>query len=221
MVVACIALAVALGGTSYAAITLPRNSVGNKQLRSNAVTSAKVRDGALQAQDFARDQLPRGPRGAQGPKGDPASSAGGGTPTRVAYGSRDPVTVGPAIVLGAAFTDLVGLGVPAGTAGYSASSGPIEATGPSRLIAQAEVVILNAAAAVDNVSCRLVLVGTDVRVMGNYVNAQIPAGNGYLPVAVSSGIDVETGSYDVRVQCAGAATMSFHRGNLTAAVASR
>ena len=39
LVVACIALAIALGGTSYAAVTLPRNSVGTKQLKKNAVNS--------------------------------------------------------------------------------------------------------------------------------------------------------------------------------------
>lgn len=42
MVVACTALAVALSGASYAAIVLPKNSVGTKQLRNNAVKSAKV-----------------------------------------------------------------------------------------------------------------------------------------------------------------------------------
>ncbi len=42
MVVACISLAVALGGTSYAAITLPRNSVGTKQLQKNSVTAFKL-----------------------------------------------------------------------------------------------------------------------------------------------------------------------------------
>ncbi len=42
MVVACISLAVALGGTSYAAITLPRNSVGPLQLRANAVNAKKL-----------------------------------------------------------------------------------------------------------------------------------------------------------------------------------
>jgi hypothetical protein len=42
MVVACIALAVALGGTSYAAITLPRNSVGTNQLRKESVTATKL-----------------------------------------------------------------------------------------------------------------------------------------------------------------------------------
>jgi hypothetical protein len=49
MVVACVALAVALGGTSYAAITLPRNSVGTKQLRSNAVSTNKLQKNAIVA----------------------------------------------------------------------------------------------------------------------------------------------------------------------------
>jgi hypothetical protein len=42
MVVACVALAVALGGTSYAAIKLPRNSVGPAQLKRDAVTATKL-----------------------------------------------------------------------------------------------------------------------------------------------------------------------------------
>ena len=49
MVVACIALAVALGGTSYAAIKLPRNSVGTKQLRNNAVSTSKLQKNAIVA----------------------------------------------------------------------------------------------------------------------------------------------------------------------------
>jgi hypothetical protein len=47
MVVACISLTVALGGTSYAAIKLPKNSVGTKQLKKNAVTPVKVRANAI------------------------------------------------------------------------------------------------------------------------------------------------------------------------------
>ena len=47
MVVACIALIIALGGTSYAAIRLPANSVGTKQLKRGAVTGVKVRSNAL------------------------------------------------------------------------------------------------------------------------------------------------------------------------------
>ncbi len=68
-VVACLALFIALGGASYAAFKLPKNSVGTKQLKKNAVTGAKVKDGSLLAKDFEVGQLPAGPRGAVGPQG--------------------------------------------------------------------------------------------------------------------------------------------------------
>src|SRR3954462_1448514 len=72
MVVACVALIVAMGGTGYAALKIPRNSVGNKQLRTNAVTSAKVKNGTLRVTDFSRAQIaglvgPIGPAGPAGP----------------------------------------------------------------------------------------------------------------------------------------------------------
>jgi len=47
MIVACIALAVALGGTSYAAVQLPKNSVGARQLKKNAITAPKIRRNAV------------------------------------------------------------------------------------------------------------------------------------------------------------------------------
>jgi hypothetical protein len=58
-VVAYLALLVALGGTSYAALRLPRNSVGPLQIRPGAVGLSKVARSA-------RISL----RGTQGPKGD-------------------------------------------------------------------------------------------------------------------------------------------------------
>ncbi len=69
MVVACIALFVAAGGTSYAAVKLPKNSVGSAQIKSNSVTSAKVKNGSLRKGDFAAGQLPAGAQGLQGPQG--------------------------------------------------------------------------------------------------------------------------------------------------------
>jgi hypothetical protein len=77
MVVACIALLVALAGTSVAAvkIVVPRNSVGPLQLQPNSVTSAKVRNGSLLKVDFKSGQLPRGARGPVGPPG-PAGPTG-------------------------------------------------------------------------------------------------------------------------------------------------
>src|SRR4051812_31829146 len=77
--VGLLALFIALGGTSYAAATLPANSVGSKQIKKNAVssakvkknavTSAKVKNGSLQQADFAAGQLPAGPQGAKGDTG--------------------------------------------------------------------------------------------------------------------------------------------------------
>lgn len=216
MVVACVALVVALGGTGYAAITLPRNSVGNRQLKANAVTSGKVRNGSLSAKDFG-GTLPRGPRGATGPPG----AAGPGTGA-LGFASRDPIIAGGAVDVGGTPVDLLSLSVPAGSAGYVASSGPITASGPSRVIVNAEVVILQGAAVRGNVACTIALVGTEVRQIGNYVNANIEPNSGYIPVAVSAGADIDPGTYDVRVRCStGAPALSFHRGNLTVVVASR
>jgi hypothetical protein len=71
MTVACAALLIALGGTGIAAAQLvPRGSIGTPQLRNDAVTSAKIRDGSLQATDVAEGQLPPGPTGSKGDKGD-------------------------------------------------------------------------------------------------------------------------------------------------------
>ena len=59
MVVACLALAIALSGTSYATIlALPANSIGTAQLKNNAVISSKVKDHSLLGVDFKPGQLP-------------------------------------------------------------------------------------------------------------------------------------------------------------------
>jgi hypothetical protein len=100
-VMATTAVFIALGGTSYAALTLPRNSVGSAQirsravgsseLRSRAVTSSKIRARAVTASKLATsaretlrgDQGPQGPVGPQGPSGithRAAVNSGGGTP---------------------------------------------------------------------------------------------------------------------------------------------
>lgn len=49
LVVALIALFVALGGTSYAAFKIPRNSVGTAQLKAGSVSNGKIRNGAVSA----------------------------------------------------------------------------------------------------------------------------------------------------------------------------
>src|SRR5215207_4880314 len=79
MAVALLALFVALGGTSYSAITLSKNSVRSKHIVNgqvkrpdiarSAVTSRKVKDSSLLAKDFEPGQLPTAPPGPAGPAG--------------------------------------------------------------------------------------------------------------------------------------------------------
>jgi len=86
LVISCIALGIALGGTSYATVlAVPKNSVGPAQLKTsavttkkiaaNAVTTAKVLNGTLVKADFKGGQLPAGPSGPVGPAG-PAGPSG-------------------------------------------------------------------------------------------------------------------------------------------------
>jgi hypothetical protein len=81
-VIGYIALFIALGGTSYAAIKLPANSVGSKQIKAKAVRASEVKDGSLGLAELsgrAENALqarsgPRGLQGEQGPTGSAAAS---------------------------------------------------------------------------------------------------------------------------------------------------
>jgi hypothetical protein len=64
--VAFLALLVALGGTSYAAVGLAKDSVGAKQIKRSAVRSVEVKDRSLRARDFKPGELPAGPAGPSG-----------------------------------------------------------------------------------------------------------------------------------------------------------
>ena len=103
-VLATLALFVALGGTSYAAVTLAPNSVGSTQLKDGAVQSSDIKDGSIGSGDISNGAIevsdlstaarkgfdgkgavqgpagpagPAGKDGAQGPAG-PAGPAGPG-----------------------------------------------------------------------------------------------------------------------------------------------
>jgi hypothetical protein len=79
-VFAATALVIAVLGTSPVGnaawkAVLPNGSVGTAQLKKNAVTSVKVKNGTLLKGDFKAGQLPVGPAGPTGPAG-PAGAAG-------------------------------------------------------------------------------------------------------------------------------------------------
>ena len=71
-----LALIVALGGTSYAAIKLPANSVGTKQLKNKAVTPREVAPKTIRL--FKGQKGDRGDPGLQGdfgPQGVPGTGS--------------------------------------------------------------------------------------------------------------------------------------------------
>ena len=104
--IAYIALMVALGGTSYAAVRLPANSVGSQQVINHS----------LLGNDFRAGELPRGPQGTPGRPGT-GGSAGPSGP------KGDPGTVGAQGASGNPGSQ--------GPAGATGSQGPKGDTGPA------------------------------------------------------------------------------------------
>ena len=65
-VMATVAVFVALGGTSYAAV-----QITGKDVKDASLTSRDIKDRSLLAGDFKPGQLPGGAKGAAGPQGEP------------------------------------------------------------------------------------------------------------------------------------------------------
>ena len=81
-VISLIALFVALGGTGYAAVKLPKNSVGASQIKTGGVGSSEVKNGSLRKRDFRASDLPAGPQGLQGTQGLKGDKGDDGAPGR-------------------------------------------------------------------------------------------------------------------------------------------
>ena len=96
---ALLALFVALGGTSYAAIQLSKNSVSAKHIKRSAVRSAEVKDLTLRKKDFKPGQVPGGLLGSRRMSGSASSVAlpgNMGTSVVTPVPCRtDPYTAGP------------------------------------------------------------------------------------------------------------------------------
>jgi hypothetical protein len=178
-VVGTLALFIALGGVSYAAVSLPARSVGTRQLKSDAVTSEKVRDGTLHRRDFKNGALPRakagetgqdgqpgdagppgqrGERGAPGLKGDdgPAGAPGSAGPQGAAGARGDDGHPGAAGSAGPAGADgqsgAAGAPGPTGPVGPQGPGGPPGLQGPSGVVTTHRITgLITSVPAADNV----------------------------------------------------------------------
>jgi hypothetical protein len=66
--VALLALMLAMSSTAYA-MSIPKNSVGSKQIKNNSVKTTDVKDGSLLESDFKTGEVPAGPKGPPGTVG--------------------------------------------------------------------------------------------------------------------------------------------------------
>jgi hypothetical protein len=85
-VMATIAVFLAFGGGAYAAIHLPKNSVGTAQVRNGSITPLKLSEGAKNS--LRGSTGPTGPRGSEGRQGPPGTRGYDGDP-----GERGPSDV--------------------------------------------------------------------------------------------------------------------------------
>jgi hypothetical protein len=125
------ALFLATSGGAYAAVKLPANSVGSKQLKNGAVTPAKLAPSALaKLKGGIGAAGPQGPLGPQGAKGDSgAAGAKGDTGAAGANGSNGaPGSDGSDGLDGLNGSN--GTTGPSGTTGLNGATGPTGATGP-------------------------------------------------------------------------------------------
>jgi hypothetical protein len=230
MVVSIVALVVAMGGTGYAAVTLPRNSVGSRQIKpggvkpsdiaSNAVTSTKVANGSLLSADFKSGQLNAGATGSEGDKGDTGEDgAAGDTGEEGAAGDQgvqgETGSAGPTASSSAENATCCPISSLSGTAYVgldspnSTTSGQLTTTFDARIFAQAELDLRQpvGGSTAAQARCRLEISdGTGptngLTSMSVTVYANVPGISGFGVAVPVTGSAVKTaGTYNVVASC--------------------
>jgi hypothetical protein len=204
LAISMIALFVALGGASYAAVKIPKNSVGNTQLRKDAVTSAKVKDRSLLATDFKTGQLPRGATGATGATG--AAGASGVTAANGTSGSALGITLS---------------GTPQEVMSTTVSSGPA-----GRMVVTGSFRMYNQTVAAGGSSCTVIIDGAPASqptwTFGGVVQnvAEYIINNDWqVPVVASAAVTAGTHTASVVCTKVGPGTTVAYSGDLVAFVA--
>ena len=210
-VVSLMALFVALSGGAYA-LTIPKASVGAKQLKKNAVTapkikrnaviSPKVRNGSLAGADVRNDSLTGDDLDestiGRVPSADTANSAttANSASTANALGGQ-----GPSAFQTASASDARSdVAEPQGTI-TPALSATITTSGPRTLTAVASVeASADGGAAEDNINCRIQIDDVAGANQSTYITPQ-PAFAKTTVVPLTMAQEVEAGTHTVLVQC--------------------
>ena len=210
-----VALMVALGGTSYAAVNLPSHSVGTAQLKNSAVTrtklakdsvrSANVADHSLLASDFMPGQLPAGPQGAPGANGKTGAPGPQGPPgpTAAAFTSTD----SPKAIVSNGPVPVVSLSSP-GDGRSTTSTGKLSVRFPARVIVEANTTVLTTGTSIHTAECLVTLTDATGGIVqaGQTVFFLQNIANDETVVHVTGGVQVTPGTYDATLSCVGDAT---------------
>ena len=202
---------VALGGTSYAAIRLPANSVGPRQIKKDAVRSSDVKNSSLLAADFQAGQLPAGPRGPQGLPGARGAAGTNGTngangapgppgPTASSFASHSP---GQLVALGIFPAQTQVISLRDGTNGRSGGDIVVPFAGRVFVSASLNIVTPGSLQNAAYVSCRpnIALVGSPTTAMDSQGSIIfVPSGSQGMAEVIGSA-DVGPGTYYVNVTC--------------------
>lgn len=219
-VMATIAVFIALGGSSYAAVTLSQNSVRSKHIKNgqvkrgdlgrSAVDSTKVKDGALLRRDFRAGQIPAGPQGPQGPQGDTGRQGEAGLQGPPGPTAADGSFVSPFRTL------------PAWSTYDDVASLTLTMTAESRIVVSGTVVLRGNGANDDAAECRIAVArggGTLFSGYGYTGIADTATDHVTLPVTATF-VDRPAGDDSIRLQCARTAgTVVAERASLTAIAA--
>lgn len=204
LVVSCVALAVALGGTGYALTTLPKNSVGTAQIKKDAVTGAKIKAGSVEASDLKAGVLAKaaGTRGETGPRGETGATGATG-PSGVTASAAASTTVAVSN-LPASAVPVVALGAAQQTANRR-STGAITVSAASRLMISASAVVRQSSGSGGVATCSIRVDGTPVGVVNsNYGESgavTLGALGDYATVSLSAMAPVAAGTHDVELAC--------------------
>ena len=173
LVVACIALLIALGGTSIAAVTqVPKNSVGANQLKNNAVTNPKMANNAVKAPELASNAVVAGKIASNAVTG-PKIAANAVTGEKIADGSIAAADLASGVLPApsAAFARFVNGPVPVPDAVSEIAN--LNVTAPGNYVISSKVV-LSSSATGGTVTCRLEA-GTDTDQSETILGGHSPA----------------------------------------------